>query len=375
CNCSNYEYIQEFLCDLFELTSVQNFLKIRWNISLTERIFKNFSKNKNLLTDSIKKNALMSLNRLKGRQKSNFAIAARHEISRLSDNDKSFILKTVEIQSAKEINEFIEEVTIPDNENWGWKDYAHFIVRFYKNKQPEREKIDFVKLGKDLGIEIYVRDFETENFDACLARDITLKSPVIFVNSYKKSKGRINFSIAHELGHAIIPKHSQSNFFCFIEDVTESNRFIMDKQLEYEANSFASYLLLPDKEFKLEISNLDFTMRNVNLLSKKYDTSLVLVAKKWVEQSNLDIAMTFSTNGLIDWSCTSDTFPFSWVDYIDQRSTVFAAIDSFERKIKRKKVYSSKWFNKEYPRYILQEESVKIFDKKVLTLLQIIEDV
>ncbi|MCK2017962.1 ImmA/IrrE family metallo-endopeptidase [Peribacillus frigoritolerans] len=373
CSCDKQENVLEFICDLFELTSIQHFLNSRWKIDLTERIYKNFSRNQNLMSPIAKRNALTAVNRFKSRLAPNFSLVARHEISRLSENDKNFIIKKVGKISEEIIGEFINTL-VPVEKKWDWKEYAYFLVKWYKDLNPLEDAINVVKLGKDLGIKIIVKEFETENFDACLVRDKTLKSPIVFINSFKKSRGRINFSIAHELAHAILPHHAQSTFFCFLDDVTESNKFVMNRKLENEANAFASYVLLPDKIFKEEISKLNYTIKNVNTLSKKYNSSLVLVAKKWVEQSNLEIAMIFSTNGVIDWATTSENFPFSWVDYIASTSTVFKVIESQERKIKKQRVSSTNWFNKDYPIYKIHEESYKIFDDKVLTLLQIIED-
>lgn len=374
CMHSQHEFIIEFVCDLLELSTIQTFLKERWNITLTERIYNNFLSIKNFLSHDTKDLTISSINRFKKKQTSSLALAARHQISKLSEEDRLFILKTIEGISSQPITDYFDKIILPSKDSWNWKDYAYSVVGLYKKMHTDEEVINLDTLCKDLGFKLIVTNFKTDNFDACLVRDSSLTSPIIMVNSSKKSVGRINFSIAHEIAHAVIRHHANTNFFCFIDDVTESNRFIMDRELEKEANMFASYILLPDRQFKEDISRLNFTFQNVEELSKKYRSSLVLVAKKWVEQSNLEIAMVFSTGGTIDWATTSETFPFSWVNHVDKLSSVFKAIETDEKISIRKTVPSKNWFENDNFRYTLLEESFKIFDNKVLTLLQILDE-
>ncbi|MBA2876909.1 ImmA/IrrE family metallo-endopeptidase [Thermaerobacillus caldiproteolyticus] len=375
CTKSHQEHIIEFISDLLELSTVRNFLNERWGFNLMERLYRNFASNAKAMSNNAKRMSLNALNRFKRKQKSSFAVAARYQIDKLRENDKNYIVNSVEKVASAEITDYNDILVPPTHPQWEWKDYAYFLVKTYKEKHPDQEVVDVIQLAKDLGIEIFMSRLETENFDACLVRDVTLKMPVIIVNRHKKSKGRINFSIAHEIAHAVLPHHAQSSFFCFLEDVTEMNKFKMDKQLEIEANNFAAYILLPDEQFKKDIAHLDFTIKNVAKLSKKYGASLVLVSKKWVELSNLDIAMVFSTNGIVDWWCKSESFPYYRIESaVESASSVLKAAINEERKSIRKKVIFSQWFKDESPRYIIQEESYKIFDDKVLTLLQIIEE-
>lgn len=374
CSRSSEEHIIEFISDLFELSTVRNFLSEYWNINLIERLYKNFAVNSKLMSECARKTSLNAVNRLKRKQKTNYAVAARYEINKLREIDKEYILQRVEKIANKEICNFTNIIVPPIKDTWNWQDYAHFLVKTYKKGHPDEDFIDVRILAEELGIETIVKRLDTENFDACLVRDSTLQAPVIIVNSTKKSKGRVNFSIAHEIAHAVLPHHAQKSFFCFLEDVTESNKFKMDKNLEIEANKFAAYILLPDKQFKEEVSDLNFTMKNVYRLSQKYCASSVMVAKKWVEVSNLEIAMVFSTNGVVDWWGKSENFPYSWIESsIDNQSSVYLSLDT-KPKTSRKKVIFEKWFKGDYPRYSIQEESFNIFENKVLTLLQIIDE-
>src|SRR5476649_1752694 len=69
--------------------------------------------------------------------------------------------------------------------------------------------------------------------DWCISYDETVTVP-----------GRINFTIAHELGHYLLHRKARDTFQC---GVTEMMDYASpeSKRLESQANTFASYLLMP----------------------------------------------------------------------------------------------------------------------------------
>jgi hypothetical protein len=77
----------------------------------------------------------------------------------------------------------------------------------------------------------------------CLNLKQSGKKPLIIVNIAGRSRERIRFTLAHELGHVLIPWHTGS-----IVDEIEITRDHASQeywQLEGEANRFASELLMP----------------------------------------------------------------------------------------------------------------------------------
>ncbi len=75
----------------------------------------------------------------------------------------------------------------------------------------------------------------------CLDLKIPGKQPRVIINSYKP-ENRVRFTLAHELGHILIPWHIES-----IVDETNLDQNGVDYywQIESEANRFASELLMP----------------------------------------------------------------------------------------------------------------------------------
>ena len=101
-------------------------------------------------------------------------------------------------------------------------------------------KFDFVEMQED-----------------CLGK-CDFKEHVIAINS-SLSKHRQNFTIAHELGHIALHSSIVENLFS-IEDRESDKNTIISKsiygRMEYQANTFASYLLMPNIPFMAEVNKL-----------------------------------------------------------------------------------------------------------------------
>jgi len=82
----------------------------------------------------------------------------------------------------------------------------------------------------------------SENLDGISAFLKTGETPLIIVNS-ERPTSRIRFTLAHELGHVLIPWHIGS-VASHIDGFEESSDLIY-REMEREANLFASSILLP----------------------------------------------------------------------------------------------------------------------------------
>lgn len=91
-------------------------------------------------------------------------------------------------------------------------------------------------LCEKMGIIITYINLNHQGIDGC---SVLLENrPYIILNKDRESAVRIRFNIAHELGHILL--HSR-----YINKVI--NKKIHSKRMEYEANRFASALLMPEK--------------------------------------------------------------------------------------------------------------------------------
>ncbi len=107
------------------------------------------------------------------------------------------------------------------------------------------------------GIKLYAREFNSDNFFGLSLKDSN-NNRVVVVNTWDRiSVERRIFSVAHELGHILLHLNS------FNSDLT-----FEDPQEEKEADTFASYLLMPENEFLQEwqkADNCDFVDRVIKV--------------------------------------------------------------------------------------------------------------
>lgn len=128
----------------------------------------------------------------------------------------------------------------------------------------------------------------------------------IFYDSGHKSKGRMNFSLAHELGHYLIHRHlSGQAFYC-----SRRNMWDWDTaygQMEAEANRFASFVLMPPDDFRLQTANFRRpTLTQFEGLRERYQVSLTAAVLNWLKDTKQRAMLVVSREGFIDWSWCSE---------------------------------------------------------------------
>lgn len=128
----------------------------------------------------------------------------------------------------------------------------------------------------------------------------------IFYNSGIRSKGRINFTLAHEFGHYLLHRFKYPDgFMCSIEDMKrwDSEYGI----LEGEANKFAADLLMPADDFRKLIQPKIFPcMELISNCAKRYDVSLMAAILKWLKLTSKRAVLVTSVEGYILWARSSE---------------------------------------------------------------------
>ncbi len=143
----------------------------------------------------------------------------------------------------------------------------------------------------------------------------------IVYNSAITSKGRINFTLAHELGHYLLHRQlSPTGLQC-------SNRSMLDwrsahGQVEAQANTFASFLLMPLDDFRAQIRSQDITMDLMRHLSDRYEVSITAAILKWLDITDKRAMIVIGKDGFIDWARSSDPLFKSGVFYRARQEVV-----------------------------------------------------
>lgn len=108
---------------------------------------------------------------------------------------------------------------------------------------------NIIHLLESKGIEFYWMSIDSPCVDA-LSYWVN-GQPFVFLNSFKEAGERARFDVAHELGHLILHRHTQD-----VEDnslaIACKPIDIQSKEVESEADRFASAFLLPKEQFMKE---------------------------------------------------------------------------------------------------------------------------
>lgn len=122
---------------------------------------------------------------------------------------------------------------------------------------------------------------------------------VIIYNASIKYSGRINFTIAHEFGHYLLHRNKYPNGIkCTKADIYNNS---IKKDIETDANIFASYLLMPLDDFRKQSKLYSFSPELFENLAKRYNTSLTATILKWIDMTDKKAMVIFSDNGFIEW--------------------------------------------------------------------------
>lgn len=149
------------------------------------------------------------------------------------------------------------------------------------------------------------RDLPT--FDGALYRaPAGKKGWGIFFNSNIASRGRINFTLAHEFGHYLMHRAAYPNGICCGEQ--EVVRWDSEYgQIEHQANEFAANLLMPLDDYRRQIeahARVDLDM--ISHCADRYRVSLIAALLRWLGYTTRRAVLVVSRDGFIMWARSSD---------------------------------------------------------------------
>lgn len=168
-------------------------------------------------------------------------------------------------------------------------------------------QVDLRVLAADDGIEILLFEDRDPGCAACLFPAPDGKGGAIFLQP-GQSTGRMRFSIAHELGHYHIPTHGRPNRSCDEHDLQATGGFRPES--EWEANSFAAELLMPEFLFGRDLRTRDISFDTAVSLasSDEYNVSITAAALRIVETSRECCALIAMEEERVLWQARSDFY-------------------------------------------------------------------
>ena len=173
----------------------------------------------------------------------------------------------------------------------------------------------------DVGIE----EADVESFDGALVRVKGSTDGLIAVRQTIREIGKKNFTIAHELGHLLLPGHDESTV-CLQSEVETWDSGLPKQELE--ANEFAGELLVPTRLLVKLLSDGKPSFDLIESLAQKFSTSLTATAYRFVEVTGHACALVWSERGTAKWFVRSDEFGH-WIRLRERLDAGTLAADCF----------------------------------------------
>lgn len=142
----------------------------------------------------------------------------------------------------------------------------------------------------------------------------------ILFNKTPRYPGRERFTLAHELGHYLLhrspldaadfegpPDPAQFEERTFSCTPLERHEWKTEHEVrEEEADTFASYLLMPMDDYRSQIAGAEMSLELLRHVAKRYGVSFTAVVRKWIEFTDKRAAMVVGRDGFALWGRASD---------------------------------------------------------------------
>jgi Zn-dependent peptidase ImmA (M78 family) len=169
------------------------------------------------------------------------------------------------------------------------------------------------ELCRQLDIEDF-KDLTSDGFEGGLLTDSERSFGFILVK--KGNEGRRRFTIAHELGHFLMPHHipeREGHFLCSRADMLRLGAKEADRRerMEVEANRFASLILIPPPALKLALKPCrEPDLAHIPKLARDFKVSKEAMARAYAQHHEKPIAILVTRHGKVLRCYKHIQFPF-----------------------------------------------------------------
>lgn len=200
---------------------------------------------------------------------------------------------------------------------------ASLLLEQLEMKGPPKLNIVAERLG------LRIREVDSVGFDGALVCDRDAGKGIIAVKATMVESTRKRFTIAHEIGHFIIPTHRGLENICGSKEVESWHKGL--KPAELEANEFAAELLLPTGLLRDRFKLSEPSFERITHAARDFDTSLTATTRRYIDLTGLACAIVWSQHGKACWYHRSDSFPF-YLTLTDLPTSTSFAGKLFERR-------------------------------------------
>jgi IrrE N-terminal-like domain len=165
----------------------------------------------------------------------------------------------------------------------------------------------FEDITKPLGLSL--KEVDSDGFDGALVRRSSGAGGRILVKRNIREHTRKRFTAAHEIGHYLLHRGSDS-MSCGSKDI--ANWTNIEVSPEHEADEFASELLLPSTEMTSLIGAQWPSLQLVSNLAREFDASLMATIRKYCDVVTQSCAGVWVEGSRVRWFSPSPSFPH-WI--------------------------------------------------------------
>lgn len=158
----------------------------------------------------------------------------------------------------------------------------------------------------------------TNAFEAALVMD-DLKAAGSILLAAGRMAGRERYSLAHELGHFLLPSHrptAEHTFHCSLSDFHQLDERDRNQRqrIEAEANRFAAQVLMPPARVRKQIGQSDASLQGIVAMSREFEVSKEAMARAWVSANRNPAAVVVLSKGIVQRCYRGEEFP--WIDIL-----------------------------------------------------------
>ena len=126
---------------------------------------------------------------------------------------------------------------------------------------------------------------------------------LIAYNSVIRSKERIRYTVAHELGHYLLHRRPGERIQCSPQDMSIWRGEYQRR--EVEANRFAAGVLMPTDDYRQQVDGQPIGLELFRSCTVRYGVSLTTVILQWLSFTPELAILVRSLDGFIDWGVSS----------------------------------------------------------------------
>ncbi|HVR24674.1 MAG TPA: ImmA/IrrE family metallo-endopeptidase [Candidatus Polarisedimenticolia bacterium] len=175
------------------------------------------------------------------------------------------------------------------------------------------------EIAEEFGLDVLYRP--AESYDGALLRIGDAQRGCIVINSRIREESRKRFTLAHEIGHFVLPGQQEVSAPCKQQRIENWDADLYRPELE--ANRFAAEILMP-RALMAEFVQSEPSLESIRSIAQLCGTSLTASAVRLITLTPHRAAVVWSQNQKILWSKRSEGF-VRWIRKGEVRENSFAA--------------------------------------------------